>query len=81
VVGWSIKRDEKSKQVVYQINFKRLGDQTGMEQVLRRPFVDEVEDYKEYKRIRQGLLDSQHQMPKRTRGVETPIIIGPSPDA
>lgn len=49
-----------------------------MDHVLRRPFVDEVEDYKEYKRIRQGIHDAHDHAPKRTRGVGTPVIIGPS---
>jgi hypothetical protein len=32
---------------------QRLPGQTSMEAVLRRPLSDEVEDYKEYKRLRQ----------------------------
>lgn len=78
VVGWSIKTDEKSKQILYQIDFKRIANQLGMDVVLRRPFTDEVEDYKEYKRIRQAQHDSHAQAPRRTRGGGNPIIVGPS---
>lgn len=53
MTGWSITSDPKTKQMVYDIKFSRLASEPSMKQVLRRPYVEEVEDYREYKRLRQ----------------------------
>ena len=53
VTGWAVTMDPKKKEMVYEINFKRLGSEPSIDVVLRRPFSDEVEDYREYKRLRQ----------------------------
>lgn len=53
MTGWSIKNDTKTKNVFYDISFKRLEGEHSMDEVLRRPWTEEVEDYKEYKRLRQ----------------------------
>lgn len=45
--------------MVYEINFKRLKNEVPMVAVLRRPYADEVEDYKEYKRMRQVVRDAR----------------------
>ena len=45
--------------MVYEIKFKRLATELSMDLVLRRPYLDEVEDYKEYKRIRQVYRDRE----------------------
>ncbi|KAK5134485.1 hypothetical protein LTR08_006402 [Meristemomyces frigidus] len=52
LTGWSIKPDPKSKGFVYDISFRRLSSEISMDKVLSRPWTDEVEDYKEYKRLR-----------------------------
>ncbi|KAI7012539.1 hypothetical protein D0867_14889 [Hortaea werneckii] len=52
VSGWTVRTDPQSKQVVYDISFTRLASEPSMSQVQRRPFAEEVEDYKEYKRLR-----------------------------
>lgn len=39
--------------MIYKVKFERLASETSMDAVLRRPFADEVEDYKEYRRLRQ----------------------------
>ncbi|KAI7532972.1 hypothetical protein KC331_g13306 [Hortaea werneckii] len=52
VSGWTVRTDPQSKQVVYEISFTRLASEPSMNQVQRRPFAEEVEDYKEYKRLR-----------------------------
>lgn len=59
VTGWSICTDPKTKQMVYDIYFTRLSSEVSMDVVLRRPFADEVEDYKEYKRLRHVSRDPQ----------------------
>lgn len=59
VTGWSIKSDPKSNGMIYDISFKRLPNQPSMDSVLRRPWVEEIEDYKEYKRLRQVARDQQ----------------------
>lgn len=52
VVGWSIHYDAKMKATVYDISFLRLATEAPMEAVLLRPHTDEVEDYREFKRLR-----------------------------
>ncbi|KAI6868063.1 hypothetical protein KC343_g11870 [Hortaea werneckii] len=52
VSGWTVRTDQLSKQIVYEITFTRLASEPSMTQVQRRPFAEEVEDYKEYKRLR-----------------------------
>ncbi|KAF7189105.1 hypothetical protein HII31_09527 [Pseudocercospora fuligena] len=52
VTGWTIKHDNKTNQMVYIVNFQRLASESSMELVLKRPWSDEIEDYTEYKRIR-----------------------------
>ncbi|KAK4574942.1 hypothetical protein LTR86_000792 [Recurvomyces mirabilis] len=59
VSGWSIKRDTKTRAMVYDIHFVRLPDQQPMEEVLSRPWIEEIEDYKEYKRLRQLMKDKK----------------------
>ena len=59
VRGWSIVRDRETKEMVYEIKFKRLVTEPPMDTVMRRPYSDEVEDYKEYKRVRQIMRDRQ----------------------
>ncbi|KAF2216261.1 hypothetical protein CERZMDRAFT_81401 [Cercospora zeae-maydis SCOH1-5] len=51
IVGWSLKFDKKSNETVYTVNLKRLAGQVDFETVLARPWSDELEDYKEYKRL------------------------------
>lgn len=48
-----MKKDSKTGEVVFLVNFRRLPNQVPMEEVLSRPWSDEVEDYAEYKRLRQ----------------------------
>ncbi|EMC92317.1 hypothetical protein BAUCODRAFT_151729 [Baudoinia panamericana UAMH 10762] len=52
VTGWYIQLDSRTRTTVYYINFKRLPDQLSMDTVLARPWTEEVEDYREYKRMR-----------------------------
>jgi hypothetical protein len=52
VAGWSIYYDTSIKTWFYDIKFTRLPCETTMEEVLCRPWAEEVDDYKEYKRIR-----------------------------
>ncbi|PPJ57268.1 hypothetical protein CBER1_02792 [Cercospora berteroae] len=61
IVGWSLKIDKKTNETIYIVNLRRLAGQIGFETVLARPWTDEVEDYKEYKRLR----DLEHAKSKR----------------
>ena len=54
----------KSKAMTYDITFERLVSEPNMETVLCRPWNDEVEDYREYKRLRKEARDSQAQSAK-----------------
>lgn len=74
VTGWAITRNAHTKEMVYEISFKRLANEPSMDTVLRRPFSDEVEDYKEYKRLRQTLRAEQEEAANATKGVITPTF-------
>ena len=52
MTGWCIKMDSKTRQTVYDISLKRLPSELSMDEVLRQPYAEEIEDYKEYKRLR-----------------------------
>lgn len=46
-----------------------------MESVLRRPFSDEIEDYREYKRIRQAARSAQQQhATKSKKDAASPVV-------
>lgn len=53
IAGWSIHREARTKEIIYEVRFERLAVESSMDTVLRRPFADEIEDYREYKRLRQ----------------------------
>ncbi|KAK5166703.1 uncharacterized protein LTR77_008247 [Saxophila tyrrhenica] len=72
VVGWSISASPKTKRPVYEIQFKRLDSELKMSIVLRRPFADELEDYREYKRLRQAMRESRHE--NATPRIEVPLL-------
>lgn len=74
VVGWSIAPNPKTKEMIYDIRFKRLASEPNMDIVLRRPFTDEVEDYKEYKRLRQITRDRQQEAARTERGAFMPAV-------
>ena len=73
-MGWSVKMDPKTRRIAYEIHFRRLPSELPMHLVLRRPFADEVEDYREYKRLRQAVRDEQGETrpPRRVA-----IVVGP----
>lgn len=60
--------------MVYEVKFKRLASEPGMDVVLRRPYSDEVEDYKEYKRMRQIVRDQQEEAAKAKNGAIMPAV-------
>ncbi|TKX24971.1 SAD/SRA domain-containing protein 1 [Elsinoe australis] len=62
VSGWSIKQDFQTKAWTYNIQFERLPSQVPMTEVLRHPLAEEVDDYTEYKRIRQITRLSQNAL-------------------
>ena len=74
VVGWSIKSQGKSKDTTYEISFRRLENQASMDAVLRRPSADEVEDYKEYKRIRQAVRNAHNEAARPEPAGPTPVL-------
>ena len=55
VVGWRIKHNGKNKPWSYDIDFRRVDSELPISEVLRRPTSEELDDYKEYKRIRQSI--------------------------
>jgi hypothetical protein len=62
--------------MVYEISFRRLKSEIPADVVLRRPFADEVEDYKEYKRQRQIARNTHQQFTSEETRV--PILMLPS---
>lgn len=64
ITGWSLKTHftrEQRMVTEYIVHFQRLPHQKGFEQVLERPWAEELEDYLEYKRIR----DLEHTKRKK----------------
>ncbi|KAK1069858.1 hypothetical protein LTR12_006547 [Friedmanniomyces endolithicus] len=72
VAGWTIKMDAKKKELIYFISFKRLPDQPSMDEVLRRPWTEEIEDYREYKRLRRLAREKQIEATGPRIGPATP---------
>ena len=60
--------------MVYETHFRRLASEPSMEIVLRRPFSDEIEDYREYKRIRHAVRLAQHEASGAERGGVLPSV-------
>ncbi|KAK4938196.1 hypothetical protein LTR28_009657, partial [Elasticomyces elasticus] len=52
VRSWSVTYDTVKKEYNYDITLERLPGETPMTEVMVRPWAEEVEDYKEYKRLR-----------------------------
>ncbi|KXT04541.1 hypothetical protein AC578_8663 [Pseudocercospora eumusae] len=67
VTGWTIKHDNKTNRMVYIVNFQRLASESSMELVLKRPWSDEIEDYTEYKRVR-------NLQRERSKATPTPVL-------
>ncbi|KAK0811335.1 hypothetical protein LTR38_003663 [Friedmanniomyces endolithicus] len=74
VAGWTIKMDAKKKEMLYFISFKRLPDQLSMDEVLRRPWTEEIEDYREYKRLRRLARDKQTETARPRIDLATPTV-------
>jgi hypothetical protein len=55
VSGWRIARDAKTNAVDYYISLDRLPSQPPMGPVLEHPLAAELDDYREYKRIRKEI--------------------------
>jgi len=62
VVGWHIKYDAAKKCWSYDIEFQRLESELPITDALRRPRSDELDDYKEYKRLRHIARLSKNQL-------------------
>ena len=74
IIGWAIRPDAKSKAMIFEIKFERLASELSMDIVLRRPFSDEVEDYKEFKRQRQMIRDKQEDAARAKAEASRPAL-------
>lgn len=63
--------------MVYEITFKRLPSKPSQDVILRRPFSDEFEDYKEYKLIREAVRTQQEEAARARQITSPPLIIAP----
>ncbi|KAF2726382.1 hypothetical protein K431DRAFT_213881 [Polychaeton citri CBS 116435] len=52
VSGWRIYQKQGAGRMICEITFKRLPCSTTADSILSRPFAEEIEDYKEYKKMR-----------------------------
>ena len=66
VDGWSVKKDAQSKKTVFTVVFKRLATEVSMDTVLCRPWSNEIDDYLEYKRLRQIARENEAKVNKST---------------
>jgi hypothetical protein len=55
VTGWRITQDPKTKAIHYDISFDRLPSEPPIGPVLQHPNMEELDDYREYKRIRKEI--------------------------
>lgn len=62
--------------MVYEVKFERFATEGSMNVVLRRPFADEIEDYREYKRLRMLQREQPVEM-----GKSRAEIVGPTRSA
>ncbi|KAL1584640.1 hypothetical protein WHR41_06829 [Cladosporium halotolerans] len=67
VASWSIIRDSSTDHMSYDITFKRLPSESSMEDVLQRPWTEEIEDYKEYKRVKKEAKDKREEALRKTK--------------
>lgn len=51
--------------MVYDITFKRLASETSMEQVLQRPWREEVEDYTKYKQLKRSAREKRQEAERK----------------
>lgn len=51
--------------MIYDISFERLPSESSMDAVLERPYVEEVEDYSKYKRLKKDVKDQQEDAAKK----------------
>lgn len=81
VVGWTIRpprpTDDRSS-IIWEVMLERDLDQTPMEDVLRHPLADEVDDYMEYKRIR-NLDREQLRLLMRSQTQRDSLVTQPRP--
>jgi hypothetical protein len=57
VTGWRITQDPKTKAIHYDITFDRLASEPPIGPVLEHPNMEELDDYREYKRIRKEIRE------------------------
>lgn len=78
VTGWSITFDPKTRQNNYDITFTRIEDQAPMTEVMTRPSAEDVDDYREYKRIRREVRAARNPL-TRARPLNQPLSAGLDP--
>lgn len=60
VSGWRITQDPKTKAIHYDISFDRLPSEPPIGPVLEHPNMAELDDYREYKRIRKEIREHRN---------------------
>ncbi|KAG9643402.1 hypothetical protein KCU64_g11781, partial [Aureobasidium melanogenum] len=60
VSGWRITQDPKTKEINYHISFDRLPSEPPLGPVLEHPTAEELDDYREYKRIRKEIRKNRN---------------------
>ncbi|KAG9602828.1 hypothetical protein KCU86_g8694, partial [Aureobasidium melanogenum] len=60
VSGWRITQDPKTKEINYYISFDRLPSEPPLGPVLEHPTAEELDDYREYKRIRRDIRKNRN---------------------
>lgn len=87
MTGWTIKpanpKDHEGAFLLYEIKLKREPDQRPMDDVARHPLAEEIDDYKEYKRLRRAQRDMLRQLaigklrPGHSRTTKNTHAVGP----
>lgn len=64
--------------MIYDISFKRLPSESSMDAVLERPYVEEVEDYSRYKRLKKDVKDQQENAAKKVAEARPGVVVSGS---
>ncbi|KAI5367416.1 putative PUA-like superfamily, SRA-YDG superfamily protein [Septoria linicola] len=76
ITGWSVKHNTRTNEVDFVVKFRRLPAQAAFETVLARPWTEEVEDYREYKRLRDLKRSKSKENKKPDTVNPVPVIDG-----
>jgi hypothetical protein len=80
VTGWRIIQDPKTKAIHYDISFDRLPSEPPIGPVLEHPNMEELDDYREYKRVRKEIRQHRNLLRHSLRFGTPDTVPATTPD-